>query len=82
MWRVVGIALALLLGVAGSSGSGVAATKGTRTKTGAQESKATGSDPAIQQKLDEVLAKQDTILQRLDEMMEELKIIKIRATLR
>ncbi|MBI4322672.1 MAG: hypothetical protein HY596_00170 [Candidatus Omnitrophica bacterium] len=35
---------------------------------------------ALEKKLDEVLATQQTILRKLDEMMEELRIIKVRAT--
>ena len=40
------------------------------------------SRDAIEQKLDEILSNQQKILQRLDEVMEELKIVKIRATLK
>ena len=37
---------------------------------------------SIEKKLDEILANQQTILQRFDQVMEELRIIKVRATLR
>lgn len=40
----------------------------------------TGED-AVARKLDQVLANQETIFRRLDEVMEELRIVKIRATL-
>ena len=40
----------------------------------------TGED-VVARKLDQVLATQETILQRLDEVMEELRIVKIRATI-
>ena len=36
----------------------------------------------IDAKLDQILANQERILSRLDEVMEELKIVKIRATVR
>ena len=52
-------------------------TRSTRaSSTGGGE---TGNEAVIQ-KLDQVLTKQATILQRLDEIMAELKIVKIRAT--
>ena len=35
----------------------------------------------LQRKLDQVVATQEEILKKLDQMMEELKIVKIRATL-
>lgn len=47
----------------------------------AQSTRDTKSDSrALEKKLDEVLATQQTILQKLNEMMEELRIIKVRAT--
>ncbi len=39
------------------------------------------SEATVEQKLDQILAKQDQILARFDEVMEELQIIKIRATM-
>ena len=54
------------------------ATAGEKTQPSSE-----GADlRAVKQKLDELAATQDQILKRLDEIMEELKIIKIRATLR
>lgn len=44
------------------------------------KAEALASDAAIKKKLDEILANQATILQKLDAMTEELRIIKIRAT--
>jgi hypothetical protein len=41
-----------------------------------------GREARIETKLDQVLANQETILAKMDQMMEELKIIKIRATVR
>ena len=36
----------------------------------------------LEKKLDELLQNQQTILQRLDQVMEELRIVKVRATVR
>ncbi len=47
-----------------------------------QQSNESAELRAIKQQLEEVTATQDRILKRLDEIMEELKIVKIRATLR
>ena len=52
-----------------------------RSESGAAETNVK-ADSKLQDKLDQILANQRTILQRLDQMMEELKIVKIRATLR
>jgi hypothetical protein len=41
-----------------------------------------GGDAALERKVDQVLEQQGRILARLDEIMEELKIVKIRATVR
>ena len=46
------------------------------------QSKEKDRDAQIERKLDEILSNQQTILQRFDAVMEELRIIKIRATLR
>jgi hypothetical protein len=42
----------------------------------------TGGAAKIEAKLDQILGNQERILARLDEVMEELKIVKIRATVR
>ena len=42
----------------------------------------TGATARVEAKLDQILSNQDRILARLDEVMEELKIVKIRATVR
>ena len=49
------------------------------SKPAASNSKSSSS--SIDRKLDEILAKQETILQKFDAIMEELRIIKIRTTL-
>ena len=50
----------------------------TKPSTPSQEA----SDAKLEKKLDEILANQQTILQKFDAVMEELRIIKVRATLR
>ena len=39
------------------------------------------TDGKIESKLDEILANQEKILKRFDDVMEELRIVKVRATL-
>ena len=51
-----------------------------KTKAGSQSSKAT--DAKLEQRLNEILDHQQQILKRLDDVMEELRIVKIRATVR
>ena len=73
---VAGVALALGIG---------AALDTSRAEKG-EEHAASGGSEADQQrilaKLDQILAGQEVIQHRLDEMMEELRIVKMRATLR
>ena len=45
-------------------------------------SSASGKDAGVERKLDQILANQETILQRFDQVMEELRIIKVRSTSR
>jgi hypothetical protein len=40
-----------------------------------------GSNANLEKKLDEILAKQETILQKFDTVMEELRIIKVRTSI-
>ncbi len=44
------------------------------------QSKEKDQNAQIERKLDEILSNQQTILQRFDAVMEELRIIKVRAT--
>lgn len=74
------------LAVAAAAWLGTETQAAERSRT--SQSKASGSTEASVQgesklaaKLDQVLANQDTILQRFDDVMEELRIIKVRATL-
>jgi hypothetical protein len=90
--------LALLCGIAlwGSARIGRAATdedaptssssrsSASRTSTTSRSTRAseTGREARIEEKLDQILANQDRMFAKLDEVMEELKIVKIRATVR
>lgn len=73
--------------VIGSFGSSVlVAAENPAKKPSAQEAKQpTQGDRArearIEQKLDQILSNQQTILQRFDQVMEELRIVKVRATI-
>ncbi len=52
-----------------------------RTGTAAAQSAHPKSTDPVEQKLDQILQNQQEILQRFDAIMEELRIIKIRATI-
>ena len=54
----------------------------SRTTTAAAPTAPKIDSLALERKLDDMLAGQQAILKRLDEVMEELKIVKIRATVR
>ena len=59
-----------------------AESSGRSSRASRSSSSVDGMDEnAVAQKLDQVLANQETIFRRLDEVMEELGIVKIRATL-
>ena len=86
-WRVVvSVGVACVLGIGAWINTSVQATeeqpqstthssRPSRTSTSSQEAN-------VEAKLNEILQNQQKILTRLDEVMEELKIVKIRATLR
>ena len=76
---VVAISLGLWIGAETHAAEESSAQSSRSTRASSTSGSETGDD-AIIQKLNQVLAKQATILQRLDEVMEELKIVKIRAT--
>ena len=61
-----------------------AAERSSKTaKAAAEKTDEAGKlDPQVEARLNDILAHQQEILQRLDQVMEELKIIKIRATVR
>lgn len=58
-----------------------AAERSSKTAAGKTE-EANKLDPKVEAKLNDILARQEQILQRLDQVMEELRIVKIRATVR
>ena len=78
-----GVGLLCGLTLLGQAVSAERSPRAAKSKTApAASSSDKADDHAVKQKLDELAAGQDKILQRLDEIMEELKIVKIRATLR
>ena len=83
IWRWASIGL-LLFGCWAMGQPATSAERSTRTpKTSATKAEDTGKlDPQVEAKLNEILAHQEQILQRLDQVMEELRIVKIRATVR
>ena len=85
--RLAGLGLLLALGLglhaAGFAQDEETAARSTRPRSATRSSQqGGGADAKLDAKLDEILANQQRILARLDEVMEELKIIKIRATLK
>ena len=58
-----------------------AASQGSDTNRSTRTSE-TGGAARIEAKIDQVLANQERILARLDDVMKELQIVKIRATVR
>ena len=63
-----------------ASGASTQAARTTRSRS-ASGTDGTG-EAAVEAKLDQILESQQQILKRLDEIMEELRIVKIRATMR
>ena len=81
---LLGAGLALTFSVRAEEPQARSTTRSTTrsTKTSASGTD-TGSklDPRLEEKLNQILENQQKMSQRLDEVMEELKIVKIRATL-
>ena len=74
-----GAVIGLVIGLACWGGATLWATEAT-SKAGSSE--ITKADlTKLDRKLDQILANQQTIFQKFDAVMEELKIIKVRATL-
>ena len=82
---LMALGVILAIGLVGPTGSAWSA-RASRTKAQpAQDAAEQGSAldaRRILDKLDELAAAQERILKRLDDIMEELKVVKIRATLR
>ena len=73
------------LGVWSGSAAEESPSKSSRSSRASSATKAQedGSEIAgLEKKLDEILANQQTILSKFDAIMEELRIIKVRATIR
>ena len=80
--RLLGLGIGLgvcLWSAAGSRAASRDVLDGAKQTESSVSSQAKNS---IEKKLDEILANQAAILQRFDQVMEELRIIKVRATLR
>ncbi len=79
--RIVQLAATLsLLCVAAQPAHAAPVAEDRRTGTPAAQAHPKSGDP-VEQKLDQILQNQQEILQRFDAIMEELRIIKIRATI-
>ena len=77
--------LAFLIAGGWAAARPLRAAESSSKTTKASAGKAEGTDkldPKVEAKLNDILARQEQILQRLDQVMEELKIVKIRATVR
>lgn len=86
-WRVALGVLALMVVVFWHDQSALGADGGTRGTSRARKSSTSAEADEtdmkrLEKKLAEVLANQQTILQKFDEIMEELRIIKVRASIR
>ena len=77
----VGLTLLVTLSATGT-GVRIAHAEDRRTTKSVPASASRRAEPGspVEQKLEQVLAKQDEILQRLDKVIEELQIVKIRAS--
>ena len=79
---LIGIAAGLSLWSWTMTSMAKEAARAASSKNTATESDVNSKDLArIEEKLDQVLANQQTILQKFDEVMEELRIVKVRATM-
>lgn len=76
-WILAGVLiLGVLVGLSASGPLGVAAEEGASSRS------SRGENATLEDKLDQILSNQQLILQKFDAVMEELRIIKVRATLR
>ena len=74
---ILGLALGTMSAPAADDDS---ASHSTRSSHASNSTKSSSS--SVEAKLDQILKNQEKIFQRFDEVMEELKIVKIRATLK
>lgn len=86
-WQPVGLALLLGIGLwiqmgTAAEGQSQSTRRSSATSAEGAEAKAEVDTKKLEAKLDRILDNQERMFQRFDEVMEELKIVKIRATLR
>lgn len=85
-WSIVPACLIGLVGIGALvQTSTLAREESVETREGgraARTSSATADRKLLEGKLDEILDHQQQILKRLDQVMEELRVVKIRATMR
>ena len=74
-WSLAGPCIVLIAAVAAGHPASLA---GDASAQSARDAKL--ESRALEKKVDQVLANQQLILQKLDAMMEELRVIKVRAT--
>lgn len=83
-WRIViPGSLALTFGVGiGMNARCLAKDASATSSRPTTQTSANSSEKHLEEKLDQILDNQDKILKRFDDVMEELRIVKIRATLK
>ena len=83
-WQPLGLALVVSLGTwlqTGTPAEGQSRSS-RRPARGAEETSEKVDTAKLEAKLDQILENQDQILKRFDDVMEELRIVKVRATLK
>lgn len=81
-WKVAAFAVLIAVSLNSLVFGASESTKTRSTKiSGRASSKDTIDTAALERKLDAILEKQEEVLQRFDAVMEELRIIKVRATM-
>ena len=78
----IGLGIGLSLAVESMAEESARATRSVLGGAASGGSSASSKDAGVEKKLAQILANQETILQRFDQVMEELRIIKVRSTLR
>ncbi|MBI2104225.1 MAG: hypothetical protein HYT90_01415 [Candidatus Omnitrophica bacterium] len=81
-WPHTVAALAVVTGAwMGAESQAAERSRTSRAKADGSTGTSAQPDKKLEDKLDQILANQEKIFQRFDEVMEELKIVKIRATI-
>ena len=86
-WQPLGLALLLSAGLwlqadTPAEGQSRSGRRSAGTSGGGGETSTAGDTKKLDAKLDQILQNQERIFQRFDEVMEELRIVKVRATLK